>query len=260
MCSVVLLQCPQASNTLWGACRSGSEQNILCSADKADLERRASHPQARASRPGTCGHPPQSANGLSEGLGAQVQHVLLAPKAWHKIGSSICSMVCLHLVHDRVMPDLAFIVSVKLTGNRPVDKPVAQVQFAEERIQREVEEHARRVRAAEKAAAAAEEALKVGLRVAGMAPGTQRLPGRGCLSSGFCSQQGGGEPGLGSREQGCCTGHAVLILGLWASCEQVFPGGLCWSRACQRSGPAPSRSWGHLLLAGPDFSDTICPG
>eukprot|EP00891_Asterochloris_glomerata_P005644 jgi/Astpho2/5644/fgenesh1_pg.00079_%23_78_t len=85
--------------------RSGSEQNILCSADKADLERRASHPQARASRPGTCGHPPQSANGLSEGLGAQVQ-------------------------------------------------------FAEERIQREVEEHARRVRAAEKAAAAAEEALK----------------------------------------------------------------------------------------------------
>ena len=44
-------------------------------------------------------------------------------------------------------------------------------------MQREVEEHARRVRAAEKAAAAAEEALKVGLRVAGIAHGTQQLCG-----------------------------------------------------------------------------------
>ena len=106
-------------------------------------------------------------------------------------------------------------------------------------MQREVEEHARRVRAAEKAAAAAEEALKVGLGWRAW-----QLARSGCVDDAACCQG----PALrmvprdqawGSREQGRCTGGVVRTLGLCGKLQAGLPWGGC-------AGAGPVSALGQL--------------
>ena len=121
------------------------------------------------------------------------------------------------------------------------------MQFAEERIQREVEEHAQRVRAAEKAAAAAEEALKVGQGgghgIWHAAAAWSLLPVVRVVGD----QRG--KQGAGLLYWGCCTD----LVSLRQAASRAFLGAVL-VQGLPAPGPAPSMSWGQIPQQGCEFS------